>query len=109
MSTFHLSYDRKNEKIDSNELLKDIVTFLMNEFNATRIERPVESTLIFYLDNNIDFNNMQNDFLKKFQKKIYFVLSRISYIDKKYMYFEEKNALLDVNFHLDLRDWEFKY
>lgn len=106
MKKFHLSYDRKNEKIDSNELLKDIVIFMTTKFNADKIERPVESSLIFYLDNSIDFNSLQTDFVNEFQSKIYFVLSRVSINEKKYMYCSKKNSSLDVNFQLNLKEWK---
>jgi hypothetical protein len=76
MRTYVLAYDRLNE-IDNDELLKDLVIFLVNE-GAEGVYHLVASTLIFTCDYKYVYTHWVRALEEyKIRDKVFYVLSEV--------------------------------
>ena len=95
--TYQLSYDKKSSNDDNNEILHDILKFLRDNCGVTKeaIGRPSETSLVF------NSNEWKEDVLKffkeTFDKKIFYLLSRICQMGGESFYRINANEELTKN------------
>lgn len=97
MALYQLSYDKRGEE-DSTQLVTDIATYLKNTIRASRCVRPVETTLIFWV--NGDCETVFNGIQETFGSRVYFVITQTPMIngENEYRYCMRENRVLNNSF-----------
>ncbi|HEY9083709.1 MAG: hypothetical protein COA31_005455 [Flavobacteriales bacterium] len=93
---FHLSYDKKNSEIDGETLRMDITIAALNIDLNVILMSPVESTILIESHKNFEF--WESFFQKKYEPKMFYVLSEVRQNEESYIINWDINEELNSNY-----------